>query len=384
MSYVMMTGLLLSFALPPLARLPSGSLNAPAPTREAIPRPPATAPFPNSPQPAQTPSVAAAPVAGSPRPAVAASTEQGATGSETAPPIKDEWPAEDIARAREQCMHVLSSTSADIEWMEPVKKGTCGLPAPIRLKSLGSDPKIVFDPPVQVNCRMVAALGAWAKSSLQPEAKQRFSSQVVRIVGASGYSCRNIYNLPNARLSQHALANAIDIGGFGLANGRVVGVLKGWGLTGRDIKALAKAKAASAAKAKAERAKAGGKDVQTADPKLAVSKGADTREGKTPVSAKAAALSAKAELADKAGKNVTRASLTPSTAGSSKTLAPSDGGSAKEAEPAKPTKEALFLRAIHNGACGPFGTVLGPEANDPHRNHFHLDLIPRRSRGYCE
>ncbi len=131
--------------------------------------------------------------------AAAAPTEQTPAGSGEAVPVKEEWPAEDIARAREQCMHVLASTAADIEWMEPVKKGTCGLPAPIRLKSIGAEPKIVFDPPVQVNCRMIAALGTWAKSSLQPEAKQRFSSKVVRIVGAYGYSCRNIYNLPNAR-----------------------------------------------------------------------------------------------------------------------------------------------------------------------------------------
>jgi hypothetical protein len=54
------------------------------------------------------------------------------------------------------------------------------------------------------------------------------------------------------------------------------------------------------------------------------------------------------------------------------------------AEPPKPTTEGLFLRAIHDGACREFGTVLGPEANDPHRNHFHLDLIVRRGRGICE
>ena len=378
MSYVVMTGLLLSFALPPLAQMPfpGGSPGAPAPGREALARP--------------SPSVSPAPAAQSSLPAAASSSAVPASGGAGAvapsspsepstpaevTPIKEEWPAEDVARAREQCMHLLSSTPADVEWMEPVKKGSCGLPAPIRLKSVGSDPKIVFDPPVQVNCRMAAALGAWAKSSLQPEAKQRFSSQVVRIVGASGYSCRNIYNLPNARLSQHALANAIDIGGFGLANGRVVGVLKGWGLTERDIKAQAKAKAVAAAKSKAERAKAGGKDVQTAVPESAASK--EARAAKTTVAAKA-------DLAEKAGKNVTRASLSPPAAGTSKAPASPVAEPAKEAAPAKPTKEALFLRAIHSGACGPFGTVLGPEANDPHRNHFHLDLIPRRNRGYCE
>jgi hypothetical protein len=39
---------------------------------------------------------------------------------------------------------------------------------------------------------------------------------------------------------------------------------------------------------------------------------------------------------------------------------------------------AAFLHAIHEGACRIFGTALGPEANDAHRNHFHLDMKERR------
>jgi hypothetical protein len=46
--------------------------------------------------------------------------------------------------------------------------------------------------------------------------------------------------------------------------------------------------------------------------------------------------------------------------------------------------EAQFLRRLHKGACGPFGTVLGPEANEAHRDHFHLDLAPRRRSAFCE
>ncbi len=41
-----------------------------------------------------------------------------------------------------------------------------------------------------------------------------------------------------------------------------------------------------------------------------------------------------------------------------------------------------ILRALHAGACGPFGTVLGPEADRYHRDHLHLDTTPRRS-AYC-
>lgn len=39
---------------------------------------------------------------------------------------------------------------------------------------------------------------------------------------------------------------------------------------------------------------------------------------------------------------------------------------------AAPAK-ASFLREAHGAACGYFGTVLGPDYNQPHENHFHLD-----------
>jgi hypothetical protein len=37
-------------------------------------------------------------------------------------------------------------------------------------------------------------------------------------------------------------------------------------------------------------------------------------------------------------------------------------------------EEQAFLRAVHRGACGEFTTVLGPEANGYHEDHFHMDL----------
>jgi hypothetical protein len=36
--------------------------------------------------------------------------------------------------------------------------------------------------------------------------------------------------------------------------------------------------------------------------------------------------------------------------------------------------ERAFLQAIHDAACREFTTVLGPEFNALHRDHFHLDL----------
>ena len=46
-------------------------------------------------------------------------------------------------------------------------------------------------------------------------------------------------------------------------------------------------------------------------------------------------------------------------------------------------KNAKAFRAMHAGACGTFGTVLGPNANKFHRDHFHLDTARYRSGSYC-
>ena len=41
-----------------------------------------------------------------------------------------------------------------------------------------------------------------------------------------------------------------------------------------------------------------------------------------------------------------------------------------------------YLREIWKAACGPFKTVLGPEADRFHRDHFHFDRA-RRGSTYC-
>ena len=41
------------------------------------------------------------------------------------------------------------------------------------------------------------------------------------------------------------------------------------------------------------------------------------------------------------------------------------------------------MRKVHAGACGPFGTVLGPEADRFHQDHFHFDTARHRGGPYC-
>lgn len=47
------------------------------------------------------------------------------------------------------------------------------------------------------------------------------------------------------------------------------------------------------------------------------------------------------------------------------------------------TTAGTFLRRVWRKACGPFATVLGPDADRHHRDHFHLDTAPRGGEPHC-
>ncbi len=46
-------------------------------------------------------------------------------------------------------------------------------------------------------------------------------------------------------------------------------------------------------------------------------------------------------------------------------------------------RDGRLLSRLHRGACGPFGTVLGPNSDRHHRDHFHFDVANHRSGPYC-
>ena len=255
---------------------------------------------------------------------VAPSTEQG--GKAPQGPTAA-WTDMEIKAALMQCIKALAPITADVVPLDPVRDGNCGAPAPILVKSIGSTESISFDPPLVLDCAMVVGLDRWLKDSVQPAAKEAFSSPVSKIIGSS-YACRNVYNRPDGHLSQHAFANAIDLPTFVLADGRKIAVTHGWGPTQRDLVAAEKAKKAAAG------------DTASLSKKKTDTKGAETEVVK--VSAAAASNTA--------------SSVSPASAA-----------------------EAKFLRLAHEGGCKIFSTVLGPEANDAHRTHLHLDLQERKT-----
>jgi hypothetical protein len=263
------------------------------------------------------------------------------------PPLPGEqptvpWTQQEIEAAKAVCKELLTGDPLDYEELSPIKEGLCGTPAPVLLRAVGTDHKVTINPPATMSCPMADVLGDWLHDTVQPEAKKLFGSPVVKIQNSSSYVCRNRYGGSGTPLSEHALANAFDVSEFVLADGTRISILSDW------PKAVEPAPPAP-----------------EANPKR-VTEAKDTGGAPKPKPEKAKGDAAKsgAVTAEKAESDVQ----------------PSPPPDAKEADPGP---KARFVKFLYEDACRRFGTVLGPEANAAHKDHFHLDMKKRR-RAFCE
>ena len=235
----------------------------------------------------------------------------GASALKTPPPPGEvptiPWSDAEVAAAKAKCTEALSSIKLNYEPLAPIKQGLCGAPAPILLKTLGGDPRVEFDPPVMMTCQLARALNTWLDKTVQPKAEALFGSPVAKLHNASSYACRNRYHDAYQPLSEHALANAIDIPEFVLASGERITVLDNW------------------------------------------PKNPFTPPVPLPNPVRVAAV----------GTSVPMASTTSAD------------------------QKAKFVKYLHDDACPTFGTVLGPDANEAHKNHFHFDMKQRRA-SFCQ
>jgi hypothetical protein len=98
---------------------------------------------------------------------------------------------------------------------------------PVRMRSSGPF-EVSLDKSLVMSCSMVPATTRWLAGEVQPAALAAFGSPVVEMTSFGSYSCRRRNNARRGRLSEHAFANALDVRGFKLADGRETKVLTGW------------------------------------------------------------------------------------------------------------------------------------------------------------
>jgi hypothetical protein len=117
--------------------------------------------------------------------------------------------------------HIEAQQVAD----KPLRDG-CGWSNSVRLAA-GGGVRATFD---AITCETAVALALWLEHEVQPAARQHFGQPVRSIQSFGGYACRNIVGsrLFSGMRSQHATANAVDIAGFVLADGRQISVKSNW------------------------------------------------------------------------------------------------------------------------------------------------------------
>jgi hypothetical protein len=154
--------------------------------------------------------------------------------------------------------------------LPPISERQCGAQSPLALTGVLANGRMVpVSGGVTTDCGMASALPGWVEA-VDSYLKGRENTQIAEVIVGTSYMCRNVNNADAGNLSFHAFADAMDVVGFKLEDGRTVTVEGGW---------------------------------------------ADA--------------------------------LSP---------------------------EGRLLRYAHDAACSHFTTVLGPEANALHRDHFHVDL----------
>lgn len=151
----------------------------------------------------------------------------------------------------------------------------CGAEQPFSVSASGEG-RVRFKPSAILRCPMIPQVERWISNVVEPAASNYFGSSLTEVNIGGSYACRPVNRQFGGNLSEHGYANALDVAGFTLADGRKVMIKNGW------------------------------------------------------------------------------------------------NGS---------EQERLFLRAVHNGACQEFTTVLGPDYNYIHSDHFHVDLARRGEDG---
>lgn len=152
--------------------------------------------------------------------------------------LVNDWQLAELRKDRALCESVIGASKTLVARMvpdQPLKNG-CGWVNAVHATSFG---KASFTA-ARMTCPVAAAMALWVNNEVQPLAQRIFGQPVVRMDNMGVYSCRNIIGSRfwKHRRSEHATANAVDIGGFRLADGTHISVLRDWRRPGKKSEFL--------------------------------------------------------------------------------------------------------------------------------------------------
>jgi hypothetical protein len=126
-----------------------------------------------------------------------------------------------------RCRALLDKAGVHYTALAEVKAGKqCGYFDGVRFTPGGSRRTPYAPADVGTSCPVAAALSVWEWNVVQPAARRLLGGPVASIEHFGSYNCRRIAGRDG--WSEHATADAIDIAGFRLANGKRITVAADW------------------------------------------------------------------------------------------------------------------------------------------------------------
>ncbi|MFL1513818.1 extensin-like domain-containing protein [Pseudomonas prosekii] len=132
------------------------------------------------------------------------------------------------------CDQALSSSGLRTSRQADSPDATCPLTNTLRVQG----GEVALSSSFLASCPLAVAFALFERHALQPASQAVYGQAVTRVDHLGSFACRNMYNRENGARSQHASANALDIAGFRLADGRSVNVLKDWPKNNKDAQFL--------------------------------------------------------------------------------------------------------------------------------------------------
>jgi len=161
----------------------------------------------------------------------------GATDAEAETPPTDDAepmgeevaaPAAEPARVYQGACPAVLQGFVDATMGDPIEEGACGIQSPLVVTAVLSRGRMVpLSSPVTTSCAMASALPGWV-AQVDGYASAMLDSALAQINTGPGYMCRLRNNGETGFVSEHGFANALDISGFTLADGRTIAVKTDW------------------------------------------------------------------------------------------------------------------------------------------------------------
>lgn len=117
------------------------------------------------------------------------------------------------------CEEALRAIGARFDVVEPIgdDDAHCGAPRGLRLAEVAG---VRLEPAIEARCPVALALAEWTRDVVKPMARLYLDGEVEALATVGDYGCRWTRGGEGPPgFSQHAFANAVDIGGVSLAGG---------------------------------------------------------------------------------------------------------------------------------------------------------------------